>query len=89
MGRPVVTTESCAAAIDACPGRDLLVAPDAGAFVSSIDALLRDAARASAIGDAARQAILATYSWPAQLTVIDSVLDEVAALPASLAMAAA
>jgi sugar transferase (PEP-CTERM/EpsH1 system associated) len=71
MGRPVVASESCAAAVNARPGAELLIARDAASFVEEVGTLLSDRARASAIGAAGRAAVLARYSWEAHLSVID------------------
>jgi hypothetical protein len=43
--------------------------------VREVDVLLRDAARADAIGAAGRAAALRTHSWPAQLATLDRHLD--------------
>ncbi len=71
IGRPVVVASECAEAIAAVPGKELLVAADADAFAREIDALLREPARAAAIGKAGRKRVLLDYSWSAQLSAID------------------
>lgn len=76
MGRPVVASSECSAGVDARAGDDLLVAPDASAFVGAIGELLGDAARALAIGVAGRNVVLARYSWTAHLSAIDGAIDE-------------
>jgi sugar transferase (PEP-CTERM/EpsH1 system associated) len=75
MARPVVTTEACAAAIEATPGRELEAASGGERLVALVDALLRDPARAVAMGRAARECVLARYSWEAHLSQIDGYLD--------------
>ena len=67
MARPVVVAQSCAGGIDAEPGVHIEVAADGPAFVARIEALLQDPARAAAIGLAARQRVMARYSWNAHL----------------------
>lgn len=71
MARPVVASIESAAAVDARPGDELLVARDAAEFVASVAALLAEPVRAASIGTAARQAVLARYSWEAHLAGID------------------
>ena len=85
MGCAVVAAQSCADVIGAVPGSELLAAGDGADFARQIDALLREPARASAIGAAGRQCVLRGFSWPAQLGRIDLHL---AALPASASAAA-
>ncbi|MEJ7670345.1 MAG: TIGR03087 family PEP-CTERM/XrtA system glycosyltransferase [Casimicrobiaceae bacterium] len=75
MGRPVVASQACAAGIEAVPGEDFETAVDAPSFAASIDALLRNPMRAAAMGGAARECVLARYSWEARLSRIDRYLD--------------
>ena len=75
MARPVVAAASCVEAITAEPGRHLLSAGDADAFVNAISGLLTDPARADAIGRAGREQVLAAYAWNARLRVLDQHLD--------------
>ncbi len=77
MARPVVAAVSCADAIDAVPGRDLLAAATANDFVASVNGLLQEPQRAAAIGHAARDCVLAGYSWDARLRDLDARLDAV------------
>lgn len=79
MGRPVVTSRACAAALDVEPGVHLLAAEGADEFVAAIEALLRDPERAAAVGAAARGRVLARYSWEAHLAKIDAHLTGAAA----------
>ena len=71
MGRPVVAAGSCVQAIAALEGQELLAAVEVEDYVLQIDGLLRDAARAAAIGAAGRARVLASYSWKAHLSGID------------------
>jgi polysaccharide biosynthesis protein PslH len=64
MGKPCVVSSGAAQGIDAIDGRDLLVADDPAEAVIS---LLRDPARAVAIGAAARARMVSSYTWDAQL----------------------
>ena len=71
MARPVVASADCAAAIDAEAGRELVPAGDAADFARRVGELLQAPARAAAIGAAARERVLAGYSWTARLSRID------------------
>jgi sugar transferase (PEP-CTERM/EpsH1 system associated) len=75
MARPVVAAASCVQAIDARPGEELLAADSAADYVAAVDGLLREPQRAAAIGAAARQRVLASYSWDARLRVMDTDLE--------------
>jgi len=71
MSRPVVAAASCVEAIDAQAGEHLLPAHDIGDYVRLVDALLRDSARATTLGQAGRARVLAVHSWAAQLADLD------------------
>jgi sugar transferase (PEP-CTERM/EpsH1 system associated) len=73
MGRPVVASPAAYAGIDALPGRDLIVA-DNGEQADAITALLRDPARAAAMGRAARARIVSRYAWDAMLAPLPTLL---------------
>ncbi|MCM8595401.1 TIGR03087 family PEP-CTERM/XrtA system glycosyltransferase [Accumulibacter sp.] len=75
MGLPVVASKQCAGAIDAVPGWDFLAAGAADEYVAEVGLLLSDRQRAAAIGSAARECVLARYSWNAHLSRIDRHLD--------------
>jgi sugar transferase (PEP-CTERM/EpsH1 system associated) len=75
MARPVVVAESCAGPIDAEPGRHFETAADAAAFIERIEALLRDKDRAEAMGRAAREQVIARYSWRAHLEGLGRYLE--------------
>jgi len=79
MARPVVATDACGNGVDAVNGRDFVTARDGPAMVAAIDALLRDAAGAAALGAAARGRIVARYTWDAQMSLIDDALADSAA----------
>ncbi len=76
MGVPVVASQECAAAIDAVPERDLLIAGTISQFVQQIHSILQETGRAKTVGAAARRRVLAHYSWDAHLSRIDRYLDQ-------------
>jgi sugar transferase (PEP-CTERM/EpsH1 system associated) len=75
MGRAVVASRACALGLECEEGVHLLTAQRSDDFVAAIDALLRDPARADAIGAAARARVLERYSWDARLGEMDRHLD--------------
>ena len=75
MGRPVVAALSCVQAMDARDGDELISAETAEDFLREISALLHDAQRAGAIGQAGRTRVLQSYSWDAHLSKIDRYLN--------------
>jgi glycosyltransferase involved in cell wall biosynthesis len=75
MARPVVASSACAGVIDAKPGSDFMAAADANEFVEHILALLADPRRAEDMGRAARERVVAKYSWEANLASIDRFLE--------------
>jgi sugar transferase (PEP-CTERM/EpsH1 system associated) len=79
MARPVVAMRECAEAISATRGSELIEAGDADAFVRAVDALLREPARASAIGQAGRERVCRDYCWDAHLSAFDRHLAAVSA----------
>lgn len=78
MGRPVVTTLACAESLQAQPGRHLLVADDAPAFVAQLESVLAGQAAAEELGQAARRFVCATYSWGERMAWLDRYLAQVA-----------
>jgi sugar transferase (PEP-CTERM/EpsH1 system associated) len=74
MARPVVASSGAFEGIDALPGRDLMVADDAVAQATAIDALLATPERALAMGKAARERMLGHYSWDARLAPLGAML---------------
>lgn len=71
MARPVVAAASCASALDAATGSELLAAETAEEFASAIDRILGASAHGNSIGEAARRSVMERYSWPAHLAGID------------------
>jgi polysaccharide biosynthesis protein PslH len=76
MGRPVVASSSCAEAIDARIGTELVSAITSDDFVREIGELLKTPAEAAAIGLAGRARVVQSYSWAAHLAGIDRYLDD-------------
>ncbi|WP_300452758.1 TIGR03087 family PEP-CTERM/XrtA system glycosyltransferase [Accumulibacter sp.] len=75
MGLPVVASAECATAVDALPERDFLTARTVADYIRQVETLLSERPRADAMGVAARQQILARYSWDAHLSRIDHYLE--------------
>ncbi|MBA3058111.1 MAG: TIGR03087 family PEP-CTERM/XrtA system glycosyltransferase [Gammaproteobacteria bacterium] len=74
MGRPVVASHTCGQAINARSG-ELVCASGVNGFVRALDALLKEPARAVAMGQSARLRVLQSYSWGAHLGGIDRYLN--------------
>jgi sugar transferase (PEP-CTERM/EpsH1 system associated) len=74
MARPVVASTACAGPIAASLGEELLAAESAADYMDRIEELLADPAHADNIGMAARNRVLASYSWDAHLAPIDRYL---------------
>lgn len=75
MARPVVASTACAGPIAANPGVELLAAESAEDYLAAIEGLLADRMHADNMGRAARQRVLASYSWDAHLSLIDRHLE--------------
>ncbi|HEY9103460.1 TIGR03087 family PEP-CTERM/XrtA system glycosyltransferase [Chitinimonas sp.] len=75
MSRPVLASQTCAAAVDAQIGRDLLAADSVGDYVRQVEAVLASPEQAEELGIAARRQVLARYSWDAHLAGMDRYLD--------------
>lgn len=75
MGVPVVASQECAGPVDAVPERDFLTAGTVEDYVRQIECLLQSPERSAAMGKAARDQVLARYSWDAHLSKIDQYLD--------------
>ena len=71
MARPTVVSPEAAEGIEARPGMEFLIAPDADAFVDCLGELLL---RPGNIGSAARQRVLSAYSWERNLARIVELL---------------
>jgi sugar transferase (PEP-CTERM/EpsH1 system associated) len=81
MARPVVAASACVDALTAQAGSEILAAAEADDYRQAIDRLLDEPQRASAIGHAGRNRVLATYSWPAHLQQIDRHIAAAVATP--------
>jgi polysaccharide biosynthesis protein PslH len=75
MGQAVVTVPGCANAIGAEADQGLYRASSATDFVQTIDRLLGDLGMTHCAGDAARQFVLAHFSWQAHLSALDAWLQ--------------
>jgi sugar transferase (PEP-CTERM/EpsH1 system associated) len=72
MAKPVVASPAAFEGIDAVPGRDLLVAEEAGATAAAVSRLLADP---GAIGAAARRQMALNYRWEARLAPLAAMVD--------------
>jgi len=75
MGVPVVASQECAGPVDAVPERDFLTAGTVEDYVRQIECLLQSPERSATMGKAARDQVLARYSWDAHLSKIDPYLE--------------
>jgi len=75
MARPVVASESCAQAIHAETGAELLAASSPADFITQISALLASAQHSARVGAAGRHRVLSDYSWFAHLSNINAHLN--------------
>ncbi|WP_153147918.1 TIGR03087 family PEP-CTERM/XrtA system glycosyltransferase [Dechloromonas sp. H13] len=71
MARPVVASAECAAAVDAVVGQELLTATSPDEYRAHIGHLLENPETGAEIGRAARQRVIARYSWEAHMAGID------------------
>lgn len=71
MGLPVVASKECAVAVDAVAGVDFLAAGTVREYVGAIESLLSAPTRGESLGAAARERVLARYSWEANLSPMD------------------
>ena len=74
MARPVVISSAPATGLAARPGLDCEIAHSGEEFVSRIFALLADVTSRRNMGQAARETVLARYSWAAHLAVLERLL---------------
>ncbi|MGQ9369006.1 glycosyltransferase [Azospirillum sp. ST 5-10] len=81
-GRPVVSTAVGIEGIAATPGVDCVVADDPGAFEAAVEGLLRDPARAEAIGLAGFRLVREAYSQEAVVRLVGERLRELGLAPA-------
>jgi sugar transferase (PEP-CTERM/EpsH1 system associated) len=88
MGRPVVAAEACVSAMRVKPGQDVVPARDAADYVRELLALLANAPRALALGEAGRRCVEQGYSWPAHLQTLERHLQHTLKSQASPPLAA-
>ena len=74
MGRPVVASATCAAALSALPGADLEVASTGAEFAAKVLALVYSP-DARDMGARARARVLDDYVWPGSFAQLESLLD--------------
>lgn len=79
MGRPVIASAECATAVNAVVGDELITSETPADFIREIEALLQNDSLGLAIGQAARQRVIARYSWDAHLKGLDHYLVDAAA----------
>ncbi len=72
--RPVVMSRVAANGLTLPPGHESLVRDGAAALAGAAVALLRDPARASTLGAAARAHVAASFSWERQAAAMDAIL---------------
>lgn len=82
IGRPIVTTSLGVESVEVEPDRDLLVADDPAAMAAALDRLLGDPERQAQLGAAARERVVARYSWDACAARYDSLYADLAAITA-------
>jgi glycosyltransferase involved in cell wall biosynthesis len=69
----VVVSPQALEGIDAVPGTELVLAPDAAGFVQAVASLLEQ--QEHAMGPAARARVERQYSWPSNLACIEERLE--------------
>lgn len=74
MGKAVVASPEAAEGIDACHGREFMIAGGAAGQADAVVALLHDEARRKRMELDARAAMTARYSWEAKMAFLPQVL---------------
>jgi sugar transferase (PEP-CTERM/EpsH1 system associated) len=74
MGKAVIASATCAAAVDAVAGQELLTATSPEEYVAAISQVLEAPETATAMGRAARQRVVERYTWEAHMKAIDPYL---------------
>ena len=82
LGRPIVTTSMGVESLDVEPGRDVIVADDPAATAEALDQLLGDPVEQARLGVAARERVVARYSWDACAARYDELYADLAAITA-------
>jgi sugar transferase (PEP-CTERM/EpsH1 system associated) len=79
MGRPVVVTTAAGASLGARAGREVVIADGAEDFAAQVVDLLRNPARAEAVGAAARRFVEREYVWERAMSRLESLLEDAVA----------
>ncbi len=79
MARPVVASNPAAEGIDHAD--TIRTGGTVGEIAEEVNRLIADPAKALALGMAAREQVIARYSWDARLAVLDDILGTVSKLP--------
>ena len=83
MGRPVIASADCAAAVNAVAGQELLTAISPEDYINTISPKCwRPRRQQPTIGKAARQRVIERYSWEAHMKAIDPYLPPPSLRPA-------
>jgi sugar transferase (PEP-CTERM/EpsH1 system associated) len=75
MGAATVVSTTSAAALNAVPGRDFVLADDAESFATAVVALFNDPSQRARLGAAGRAAVLENYDWSRNLARIERCFD--------------
>jgi glycosyltransferase involved in cell wall biosynthesis len=81
MGTPVISTTIGAEGLPVDPGREIVLADDAGDFAAAINQLLSDPARRARLADAARAMVVERFSAETVARQFESICVEAAAHP--------
>jgi glycosyltransferase involved in cell wall biosynthesis len=76
-GTPVLSSTQAVSALDADPGRDVLVASDADAFARQILHLLAHRRERESIGQAGRRYVEAHHRWDSIVARLEHIYQEV------------
>ena len=82
MGLPVVASRAAWRPTEIPEGEGIVAADGPDDFAAHVVRLLRDAPHRALTGRNARAAMESSYSWPAQLAVLDRVVADVMSMPA-------
>jgi sugar transferase (PEP-CTERM/EpsH1 system associated) len=74
MAKAVIASATCAAAVDAVAGQELLTASSPEEYLAAISQVLEAPETATAMGRAARQRVVERYTWEAHMKAIDPYL---------------
>ena len=77
MARPVVTSSTCATAMDVRIGHDLIAVDSVADYVCAVQRLINMPDLARVMGLAGRSRVVNSFSWQAHLSQIDAFIGEV------------